>query len=106
MIEVKSNGKCKDITGRDWLDDTIEKLSRPQRRKVKRFLKLGCVTRQGGGFLVSPLPGNNVTYRVKVILDGFYECECQFSQTKHVACSHIGAVREWLARQEGQLNLI
>ena len=95
-----------------WYDHRNQNLLHSQRHKVLKLLDYKCVERNGDGFLVKPIPGYNTrTYTITPIRTGAglmvdIACNCQYFTMKHEPCSHIGAVREWLARQRGQMELI
>ena len=85
-----------------WYDHRTKSLRYSQRYKILKFLEYDCIKRENRVYLCRPIPGYNVrTYTIVPSLhsDVFY-CNCQYFVMTGSVCSHIGAVREHIAREE------
>jgi hypothetical protein len=69
--------------------------------KAKKFVENNCidyvkkeVSETGKGYYIcKPIPGyNSTTHKINYLIDGEFECSCQYHQTTKRTCSHILAL--------------
>jgi hypothetical protein len=85
-----------------YYDHRTKTLLKSQRYKIRKLLEYGCIWKvestTGKIFKCFPIEGyNKTTYTI--LIDKLGEvCNCQYFIKNEKTCSHIGAVREFIAR--------
>ncbi len=86
-------------SGPQFFSQTAASLIHSQQEKVLKLLENRCIEYVGGEWICKPVKGyNKRTYHLEKLEGGEFSCDCQHYRKEQTACSHIGALKEYMAR--------
>lgn len=98
MTQIKLN----QWTDREYIckwDETNRTLTNSQQHKAKKFVDLDLIAYDGTDYWCKPIKGYNKTTHRIFLVNGEWQCTCQYNTTKHKLCSHIMAVFLWIDKR-------